>query len=258
MKSIAIFGVLLIGCTVCASAQTRPANPSRPSSPAAPLPKGFFSINGIYQVTTNDFDDGATFRENAEDGRYDTDYTVKGGPAVDVAGGMRLWRNLAVGAGVTRFSRSTPVALSGSIPHPFFFSRPRTISGEIANLKREELAVHVQARGVMPVGRRLQVMVFGGPSFFQVKQGVVTDFTYQDTYPYDTATFASAETTTAKESKLGFNAGGDVAFFFTRRLGVGVSAQFSGTEIDVPSASGQTQTVRIGGLQAGGGLRVRF
>ena len=259
MKLIALTLTTFIATTAIAAAQTRQgAQPPRPGSPPAPLSRGFLSINGAFQMTQNDFDDGETFREYGEDGRFDTDYTVKGGPALDVAAGVRLWRGVAVGAGVTRFSRSTPAAVSGSIPHPFFFSRPRTLSSEVTSLKREELAVHMQVRAVAPIGRRLQVMAFGGPSYFQVKQGIVTDVDYSESYPYDAATFASAATSDAKESKLGFNAGGDVAFFFTRQLGVGVTAQFSGTEIDVPTANGSTQKIKAGGFQAGGGVRVRF
>jgi hypothetical protein len=261
MKLILAFGLLVLLTAPGSEAQTRP-NPPKPTQTVRravpPWWKGFISVNGGFQATSNDFDDGETFRDNGEDGRYSTDYTVKGGPTVDVAGGMRVWRNLAVAAGVTRFSRSTPVILNGTIPHPFFFSRPRSVAGDISNLKREELAVHVQARALVPVNRRMQVMAFGGPSFFSVKQGIVTDFTYSESYPYDTASYASAATTNAKESQVGFNVGGDFAFFFTRQLGVGASAQFSGTEVEVPSADGRTQKLKVGGFQAGGGLRVRF
>jgi hypothetical protein len=102
------------------------------------------------------------------------------------------------------------------------------------------------------------MMLFGGPSFFQVKQDVVTEIVYADTYPYDTASFGGAQTTAAKESNIGFNVGGDVAFFFTRQLGVGFSTQFSGVNVDVPRVDGGTTPVKAGGLQAGGGLRLRF
>src|SRR4030095_12066170 len=105
------------------------------------------------------------------------------------------WKRLGIGVGISQFSVATPASLAGTVPHPFFFCRLRPVSGEASGLKREERAIHVQVRGVLPVGARLQVMVFGGPSFFQVKQGVVTDFTYTDSYPYDDATFRSATTT---------------------------------------------------------------
>ena len=112
--------------------------------------------------------------------------------------------------------------------------------------------------GVFPLGRRLQVMVFGGPSFFPVKQGVVTEIAYADDYPYDEARFVQAETTSVNASSIGFNAGADLAFFFTRQLGVGMVAQLSRGTVDLPSAGGGTRSVKAGGMLAGGGLRLRF
>lgn len=220
--------------------------------------RGFVIVNGGYQLTANDFDVRSSFRANAEDGSFTTEYDLKGGPALDVAGGAMLWRRrLGVSVGVTRFSRSTPSSLSGSVPHPFYFSRPRSVRGDIGGLKREELGVHVQARAIVPIGSRLQVMAFGGPSFFQVKQGMVTHFTWVDSYPFDDASFSAASTTNAKGSKVGFNAGADVAFFFIRQVGVGGTVQFSGATVEVEGA-GNTQDVKAGGAKAGVGLRVRF
>ncbi len=220
--------------------------------------RGFLVMNGGYQVTTNDFTNGAVKREHAEDGRFDADYIVKGGPSFDVAVGVRLWRRLGIGVGVSRFSVSTPASVRASLPHPFFFNQHRSLSGDASGVTREELAVHLQVGGVFPVGTRLQVRIFGGPSFFQVTQGIVTDFTYTNDYPYDEAQFAAATTTDAKASKVGFNAGGDLAFFFTRNIGLGATAQFSGTTVALPAAGGASQDVKVGGVKVGGGLRLRF
>jgi hypothetical protein len=144
------------------------------------------------------------------------------------------------------------------VPHPFFFNRPRSVSGEAAGLRREELAVHVQARAVLPVTRRVQVMVFGGPSFYQVRQGLVHEVAYSESYPYDEATFDGATTGRAEQSPYGFNVGGDVAYFFSRQVGVGFGAQYAGTTVHLPSADGGTVEARAGGSQAGAGLRLRF
>jgi hypothetical protein len=219
--------------------------------------RGFIVVNGGYQITRNNFEKASTFNANAEDGSFTTDYEVKGGPTFDVAGGATLWRRLAVGVGVTRFSRSTPSTLNGSVPHPFSFDRLRSVTGDVGGLKREELIVHVQARATAPIGSRLQVVAFGGPSFFQVKQGMVSAFTWAESYPFDEASFGSATTVRAKGSKLGFNAGVDVAFFFSRQLGVGSTIQFSGTTVEIQSPGG-VQEVKAGGARAGGGLRLRF
>ena len=169
-----------------------------------------------------------------------------------------MWRGLGAAVGARRFSVSTPATLAGTIPHPFFFNQLRSVSGEAAGLKREEQAINVQVRGVFPVGAKFQAMVFGGPSFFQVKQGMVSDFTYTDSYPYDAATFRAATTTDSSVSKMGFNGGADVAFFFARQVGVGATVQFAGTTVSLPAAGGANREVKVGGMKAGGGLRIRF
>ena len=216
------------------------------------------AVNGVYQATANPFRDAKSFRENAEDGRFDTDYTVEGGPAFDVSGAVALWRRLAIGVGVSRFRRTTPVSFSASVPHPFFFNRPRTIEADVGGLAREEVAMHLQARGVFDVSTRVQVTLFGGPTWFRVRQPVVVDFEYAEVYPYDAITFQRAETVSETTPKAAFNVGGDVAYFFARRIGVGGSVRLASASVDLPSAGGGTRRVTVGGVQAGAGMRVRF
>jgi len=221
------------------------------------LGRGFIVVNGGYQVTGNDFEKTSTLRANAEDGSFTSEYEVKGGPTFDVGGGVTLSRRFAIGAGLTRFSRSTPSSLNGSVPHPFYFNHPRTVTGDVIGLSRAELAVHVQAQVIAPVGPRLQFTVFGGPSFFKVDQELVTDFTWVDSYPFDEASFGTASTLSADGSSIGFNAGVDVAYFFTQRVGIGGLFQFSRASVEIEGAA-VSQDVKAGGTRAGGGLRLRF
>lgn len=245
MNKTVATGLCLVMLATTAAAQT-------------PAAKAFVTINGDYQATTNDFTDSRSFAANAEEARVNSGYTVKAGPSFDVSGGGTVWRRLVVGVGVSRFARSTPLHVDGQIPHPFFFNRPRPVSGDVGGLKREELAVHIQLRAIAPVSERLQVMAFGGPSFFRLKQDIVTDIAYAEEYPYDAATFRSATTTSRTGTKLGLNAGGDVAFFFTRHLGVGFTAQVATATVQVPLASDTKADIKVGGFQTGGGLRLRF
>lgn len=257
MKPCVVMAVVVtLASSVSADAQTRP--PARPVARPRPAltERVFVSVNGVFQVGSNDFRDSTTIRENAENGQFATDYTVGSGPAFDVSGGAVVWRNLVVGVGVTRFSHSTTTAVSASVPHPFFFSQPRTVTGEFSGT-RQELAVHVQIRGVVPVNRRVQVSFFGGPSFFQIKQSIVDDFEFAESYPFDTATFSRALSSTQSESKVGLNVGGDVAYFFGPRVGLGFSAQYSGATVRMAVPSGNID-VKAGGGQIGGGLRLRF
>ena len=253
-RSIAAIALLACAMAAPAAAQvTRPA-PRRPQ----PTERVFISVDGIYQAGTEDFDDAASFSLNAETATFATAYDVKPGPAFSVAGSGLITRRFAVGVGVTRFQRDTPAALTASLPHPFFFNRPRSLSGDVVDLNREELAVHVQARAVFPSPGRLQAMVFGGPSFFTVKQDVLTELGYTEAYPYDTVTLAPGQITEVSKSKTGFNVGVDLGFFFTRQLGVGGTLQYAGVTMELESAGGDDIDVKVGGIQVGGGLRLRF
>jgi|RhiMethySRZTD1v2_1073278.scaffolds.fasta_scaffold507100_1 opacity protein-like surface antigen len=220
--------------------------------------RGFVSINGGYQASSTDFRDSVVFTEFVEQGSVDSSYTVKSGPQLDISGGARVWRSLGIGVGVTRFSKSGAVSVAGKIPHPFFFNQARSVEGEAGGLTREELAVHIQAMAIVPGGERLSLAVFAGPSFFDVKQAIVQRLQYSQQYPYDTATFSGVETDTPSESTIGFNAGADVGYFFSRNVGIGGVIRFTRASVDFTSIDGQTVSVDAGGVQAGAGLRLRF
>jgi len=254
MKPVALMVVAIaLSAGTVASAQTRQTTPT----PRPPLTERvFISVNGLFQGGSNDFSVSQTIRENAENGTFNTSYAVGSGPGFDVSGGVLVWRNLVVGVGVTRFSESTTTAITASVPHPFFFNQPRSVTGEFSGT-REELAVHVQLRGVFAINRRIQVAVFGGPSFFQIDQSIVDDFEYTESYPFDTAAYSRAVSSTQSESAVGINVGGDVGYFFTPQVGVGVTMQYSGATAQM-AVPGGTADVEAGGAQIGVGLRLRF
>jgi hypothetical protein len=253
-RRIVIIATVVLVTSIPSAAQTR-QGPRRQSTNAPD--RVFVSINAAYQATSNDFDETVVFHQNAEDSRVKSGYRVESGPAIDLAGRLKIWRDLGVAVGLTRYVRSTPTAIDASLPHPFFFGRPRTIDAAVGGLDRRELAVHLQVRGVVAVTPRVQISVFSGPSLFRVDQDIVNDVEIVETYPYDEATFGRAITARSKASKAGVNIGADLAYFFTRHVGVGFGAQYAGTTIELTSARGRFD-VKAGGLQAGGGLRLRF
>ena len=97
---------------VCLLHRRRGSDPAACASPRAAATSGdservFFSAGVLFQVNSNDFTDTATIRRNAENGRLETAYDVSGGLAFDVSGSYLVWKNLAVGVGLTLFSAST-------------------------------------------------------------------------------------------------------------------------------------------------------
>ena len=113
-------------------------------------PRGFVSINGGIQATSTDFTDNVVFTRFVEEGDFDAGYRVDGDAVFYVSGGVRVWQNLAIGVGVSRFSRDDDADVTARIPHPFFFDQHRPISGSAVGLRRQEIAVHVQALWIVP------------------------------------------------------------------------------------------------------------
>jgi len=258
MKSRALLFVILT-CGFCAAAEAQTRTPApRPAPPRRPAinERVFFSAGLLFQINSNDFTDTATIRRNAEDGRLETAYDVGGGLAFDVSGSYLVWKNLAVGVGLTLFSASTTTTIDAQVPHPFFFNQARTVTGEVTG-DRSETAVHIQARWLVPLDNKMTFTIFGGPSFFKVEQDIVSDFQFLESYPFDTATFSGAIAASQSESAVGVNVGGDIAYFFSPNVGVGGTAQYSAATVEMAVPSG-TADVKAGGLQVGGGIRLRF
>jgi hypothetical protein len=233
-------------------ASMSPAAQAARRAPASLSPRAIVSINGIYQAADDTFSQEQTFPLHQETARYTSSYEVKSGPGIDAGGAIRLWRQLGAGVAFTSFKDDRDITIEGTLPSQFVFNRPRPISGTTPGT-REETAVHVNAVYFLPVNRKFEVLLFGGPSFFTVKQSVVTDIRYSETYPYDTATFTSAVVREEKESKVGFNVGADVGFYFSKYIGVGGIVRFS--RATIPFSVGDLE---VGGAMVGGGVRLRI
>ena len=91
-----------------------------------------------------------------------------------------------------------------------------------------------------------------------MEQGLVTDVRFTHAYPYDRAEFSDAITASQSNSKIGFNVGADIAYYFSDRVGIGWLTRYSEATVGLPSVDGGTVSVQAGGLHTVGGLRVRF
>lgn len=220
--------------------------------------KGSAEIEAGYRATSITFTDSASPKINAETAQVSSRYTVPSGISLSGSAGWRLWRRFGLGVGVSRYSEAVDGDVSGSIPHPFVFGQLRQVSGAASGVRRDELAVTVQLRGEVPVSNRLSVSVYAGPAWVSVRQQMVTAIDYTESYPYDTATFRSAALTSAKKTQLAPAAGVGLSYFFSRQVGLGVSARFIGGKVEWPGLAGATTKSKIGGAEIGGGLRLRF
>ena len=263
----------LVVWLAAASATLAGAAPTHAQAPVGDA-RVFITVNGGLQTLTSSFSEDIVFMESGgaypkdrgvisdaaahEQARFESDYRFENAPLFDVSGGVRVAPYFALGIGVSRFMIEETASVSAQVPHPIFFGRDRSISGASPPLTREERAIHLQALVVLPVTRSFTVTGFGGPTFFEVKQQLVTDVNFTHAYPYETAEFSSAVTSQESSDATGFNVGVDVAFYFSGNVGVGWLTRYSRAMVEVPSASGETLDIEAGGLHTAVGLRLRF
>jgi hypothetical protein len=231
------------------------------ATPAAAQPgtgKVVASINVGVQAAPTSLSDSFSFERNVETATVNVKYPMKAAALLDGGVGVRLWRHVGAGIAVSHTSRNGSAMIDASIPHPFVFDQPRVVSGEQSDITHAETAVHIQVLYSIPVKRTLTLLLSAGPSRLSVEQELVTDIKYDETYPYDVATFAGALTHRAKASVTGFNAGADLRWMFTKSIGLGGLVRFTRGTVDLETQDNRRLPLRAGGVHAGGGLRIVF
>lgn len=217
------------------------------------------SINAGAQTSSITFDGSNTKPVYLETEVVNTTYGVGRGQSFDGAALVRVVGNFGVGVAVSSFAKRQDAAVAATIPHPFFYNTPREIPGMAGGFERNEVVTHIQAAYVISFGGKVDCALSGGPSFFSVKQGLVSGVTFTESYPYDTATFTAASSTTVSATETGFNAGADFGVRLSKNVGVGGLVRFSRASIEfrLPGATTRVKS-DAGGVQVAGGLRLFF
>jgi hypothetical protein len=231
----------------------------------------YVAINAAAQAGSKSLSDRFEFEENAERGTAEIRSPGTIAIVFEGGAGIRVWKKIGAGVAVSRATRNDAVHVEAAIPHPFVFGQQRQVEGDFGRVTREETSVHLQLLYMIERSRRLRLVLSAGPSLINVAQEVVNRVQYDETFPFDAATFRSATTVRAKDSVTGFNAGADVMWMFARKIGVGGGLRFArgrvgltapiagpgGTSFTNPPTSRQLR-LDAGGVQAGAGIRVLF
>jgi hypothetical protein len=220
----------------------------------AAVPRAYVNVNGFLQGATGSFGDTVHPIANAEQATVTTTYEVAAAPGFDAGAGVRVWRRMSVGVDVSWLSKGARGSIAAQMPHPFYFNRPRAVSGDASDLTRVETAVHAQVAWTAPLPHRWQLVVSGGPSWFMLDQDLVNGVVLTETYPFDTAAFGSAAASRRSGSALGFNAGGDFVYMLRTHVGVG----FGVAVVHGTAALTDTASAHVGGVHAAGGVRLHL
>jgi hypothetical protein len=245
-------------CTLLLGAFAMTALASSPAHAQSAEPRVVVSLGGGVQSVTGQLSDHFEVPLNIENEKVDVTYSLKPDLVMDGGLGIRLWKRLGLGVAASRATGSHAADVEASIPHPFLFERPRTVSGTQDNIVRNETDVHVQLQYAIRAGGRARLVLGAGPSWISVEQELVKGIKFDETYPYDTATFTSAVTGRAKASAVGFNAGADLQWMFSRNVGLGGLVRFTRANVDLPAHENARIAVTAGGAQVAAGLRLAF
>lgn len=221
-------------------------------------PRFTIGVSGGIQQAAEDVSDRFSFPKNVQTETVDVKYPMKPWALVDLGASYKVWKNVGVGVAVSATSGKGEAEVTASVPHPFFFDQPRTVTGTDNDIAHAETGVHVRLQYHIPTSGRLHFTLEGGPSWLRVEHEVVTDVTVTESYPYDTAAFGGAVTKSTTASAMGFNAGVDVTWMFVESVGIGGIVRYTRADIDLKAIEGRTLAMKAGGLQGGLGLRIIF
>ena len=225
--------------------------------------EGRFSVhlNGGYQAANEEFQQTIRQRAYGEDARFTATNTGGTGAFGDVGGLAQVWERVGLGATYSHMSKSWTTALTGTVPHPIEVDNDRSVRTESETLRHRERATHIHVSWRIPVSaiKKLDVMVYAGPSFFNLTQGVVTGAVISEPSGPPFASVNIDRITQKEHNRNGWggHAGVDVTYMLTTYVGLGGSARFAGGSVDVPAEDGE-YSLSVGGFQSGGGLRFRF
>jgi hypothetical protein len=215
-------------------------------------------VSGGIQTKGDTVSQNFTVTKNVEPATIAAQAPLDQAPMFDVGGWVRLFGRVGAGVAFSRISRSADATIDARIPHPFYFQQLRPINGTQGGVDEQETAVHIDLVVLAAATPTLEVSVFVGPTAFSATQDLVTDVSYTESYPFDTAAFSSAALAQQSESKVGFNAGADVTWTFSEHAGVGGLFRFSRAAVTYSAGAGNDVSVDLGGFQAAAGLRIRF
>lgn len=213
-----------------------------------------------------------TAERNIPDGEgefqtYRVGYNSPTGGAFDVGGGFMFTPVLGFGVQLTGTAHQDSADLSIRIPHPLYFNAHASDSGFTdEKLNRAEGGVNLSIVAAIPsANRNVSVRVYGGPTYFRLEADAVNEIRYLQQFGFFT-TANSVEITSWRSEKVeetgwGFHAGADAAYFFSKHFGIGGFARVARGTVTFSTETftvDEDLDVKVGGFQAGAGLRIRF
>jgi hypothetical protein len=189
-------------------------------------------------------------------------YSLPRGGSFDVGGGFMFSQHIGVGVSLAGTAHKDTAGLAISVPHPLYFNASATdASVTSGTLSRAEGAWHIELMIVALQTPHARIRVFGGPSYFRAQQDTVTAIKYSQQYQLlglgNVVHITSYDTTSSEATAWGVHGGVDASVFFNRVFGLGAIVRVSRGTASIADYGG-AHDVKLGGVQVGGGLRLKF
>lgn len=224
-------------------------------------PRFMLSLNGAFEPGDEEFTDDGQFSLYEEAGRLTVSGRSSTGALLDAGVAARIVGRFTLGVGGHRGASADEATVTGQAPHPIFFNRPRSFSVTVPETKRIEQALHFSAGVLVALGEKLDVHIYGGPSQFRFSQQVVGDVVIAEANSAFTSVNATPTIVARKRNVWGGHIAADLSYPVAQigngsfRLGAFVRYAQASSEFQVLN---NTVSTKVGGVQMGGGLRVRF
>jgi hypothetical protein len=213
--------------------------------------KGFVNVSFGIQAGSPTISVNTPFELYGETGSVDSTMEAKARGFFEIAGGYKVWSNLAVGLGYSYGSGSSDAAVTASVPDPLFFDQQRVVTTTAADVKHSQSALHLTGTWMVPVTDKVDVGLAFGPTIFFVSQDIPNAVAVSEPGP----TITSVNVESVNETTVGIHFGVDMTYLITPRIGVGGLARYTWGSVDLENAS---EGLTVGGFQLGAGLRFRF
>jgi hypothetical protein len=224
-------------------------------------PRFMLSLNGAFEPGDEEFTDDGQFPLYEEAGRLTVSGRSSTGALLDMGVAARVTGRFTLGVSAHRGASADEATVTGQAPHPLFFNRPRSFSVTVPETKRIEQALHFSAGALIQLGEKLDVHVYGGPSQFRFSQQVVGDVTISEAGSAFTSVNVTPTVVARKRNVWGGHIAADFSYPVAQigngsfRLGAFIRYAQASSEFQVVS---NTVSTKVGGVQLGGGVRVRF
>ena len=219
------------------------------------------SLNGAFEPGDEAFTDDGPFTLYDEAGRLTVSGRSSTGAILDMGVAARVAGRFTLGVSGHRGASSGDATVAGQAPHPLFFNRPRRFSVVVPETKRIEQALHFSGGMLIGLGEKLDVHIYGGPTQFRFSQQVVGDVLIREANAANTAVDVTPTIVARKRNVWGGHVAADFSYPLFQigngvfRLGAFVRYAQASSEFQVVT---NTVTTKIGAMQYGGGVRVRF